>query len=118
MEEACIERFEDFVEIVVVTGGRRNAFAATSLTDVLGLFRDGFGGDVAAIAVGVGACDGLFVELGEKDVSDGVVDGFECGLEEVGETDMQTAFAKADGGVERGEAAEANVESRDGSAGA
>ncbi|MGH9596265.1 MAG: hypothetical protein ACRD3K_05660 [Edaphobacter sp.] len=30
---------------------------------------------------------------------------------------MKTAFAETDGGVERGEAAEANVEWRDGSAG-
>jgi hypothetical protein len=46
------------------------------------------------------------------------MDVFGCGLEEVGETDVETAFAQADGGVEGGEAAEADVESGDRGAGA
>jgi hypothetical protein len=37
-------------------------------------------------------------------------------LEDVGEADVQAAFAQANGGVERGEAAKANVERRHGSA--
>jgi hypothetical protein len=41
-----------------------------------------------------------------------------CGLEDVGETDVETAFAEADGGVEGGEAAEAYVKCGDGGAGA
>ncbi len=100
VEETCVEGLEDFVEIVVVAGGRGDAFAAAGLTDVLGLSGDGLGGDVAAVAVGVDAGDGLLVELGEKDVSDGVVDGVGCVLEDVGETDVQAAFAETDGGVE------------------
>ena len=51
-------------------------------------------------------------------MGDGVVDGFGGGLEEVGEADVEAAFAQADGGVERGEAAEADVERGDGRAGA
>jgi hypothetical protein len=82
------------------------------------LFGDGLGGDVAAIAVGVEAGDGLFVELGEEDVGDGMMDGFGRGFEEVGETDVKAAFAEADGGVQRGEATEADIEWRDGGAGA
>jgi hypothetical protein len=82
------------------------------------LFGDGLGGDVAAVAVGVDAGDGLLVELGEEDVGDGVMDGLGCGLEEVGEANVQTAFAEADGGIERGEAAEADVERGDRGAGA
>jgi hypothetical protein len=85
---------------------------------VLGLFGDGLGGDVAAVAVGVGAGDGLLVELGEEDVGDGVMDGVRRGLEEVGEADVEAAFAEADGGVEGGEAAEADVERGDGGSGA
>jgi hypothetical protein len=82
------------------------------------LFGDGLGGDVAAVAVGVDAGDGFLVELGEEDVGDGVMDGFGCGLEEVGEANVEAAFAEADGGVEGGEAAEADVERGDGGAGA
>jgi hypothetical protein len=88
VEETGVQGFEDFVEIVVMAGGRGETFAAASLTDVFGLFGDGFGGNVAAVAVGVGAGYGLFVELGEKDVGDGVVDGVGRVLEQVGETDI------------------------------
>jgi len=118
VEETGVEGLEDFIEIVVMTGGGGEAFAAAGLADVLGLFGDGFGGDVAAVAVGVGAGDGLLVELGEEDVGDGVMNGFGRVLEKVGEADVETAFAKADGGVEGGEAAKANVERGDGGSGA
>ncbi|WP_353068921.1 hypothetical protein [Tunturibacter empetritectus] len=116
MEETDVQRFEDFVEVVVMAGGGGEAFAATGLADVLGLAGDCLRGDVAAVAVGVNRRDGLLVELGEEDVGDGVVDGVGRGLEQVGETDVEMAFAQADGGVERGEAAEANVEWGDGGA--
>jgi hypothetical protein len=118
VEEAGVERLEDFIEVVVVACGGEDALAAAGLTDVLGLLRHGFGADVAAVAVGVSGGDGFLVELGEEDVGDGMVDGFGCRLEKVGEADVQAAFAEADGGVERGEAAEADVERRDGGAGA
>jgi hypothetical protein len=114
VEETGVEGLEDFVEVVVVAGGGGEALAAAGLADVLGLFGDGLGGDVAAVAVGVGAGDWFFVEFGQEDVGDGVVDGVGCGLEEVGEADVEAAFAEADGGVEGGEAAEADVERGDG----
>jgi hypothetical protein len=82
------------------------------------LFGDGLGGDVAAVAVGVEAGYGLFVELGEEDVGDGVMDGFGRDFEEVGEPDVKAAFTEADGGVQRGEAPEADIECRDRGAGA
>jgi hypothetical protein len=74
VEEAGVERLEDFVEVVVVAGGGRETLATAGLADVLGLAGDGFGGYVAAVAVGVGGGDGLLVELGEEDVGDCVVD--------------------------------------------
>jgi hypothetical protein len=116
VEETGVEGLEDFVEVVVVSGGGEEAFAAAGLADVLGLFGDGLGGDVAAVAVGVGAGDWLFVEFGQEDVGDGVMDGLGCGLEEVGEANVEAAFAEADGGVEGGEAAEADIERGDGGA--
>jgi hypothetical protein len=117
VEEAGVEGLEDFVEIVVVAGGGGEALAAASLADVLSLTGDGLGGDVAAVTIGVRRGDGLLVELGEEDVGDGVMDGVGRSLEQVGEADVKASFAQADGGVERGEAAEANVEWRDGGAG-
>jgi hypothetical protein len=117
VEETGVQGFEDLVEIVVVADGGGEAFVAAGLADVLGLAGDGFGGDVAAVAVGVGGGDGLLVELREEDMSDGVVDGIGCGFEQVGETDVEAALAEADGGVEGGEAAEADVERRNGGAG-
>jgi len=83
VEEASVERLEDFVEVVVVAGGSRETLAAAGLADVLGLAGDGFGGYVAAVAVGVRGGDGLLVELGEQDVGDGVMNGVGCGFEEV-----------------------------------
>jgi hypothetical protein len=118
VEEAGVERVEDLVEVVVVADGRGEALAAAGLADVFGLAGDGLGGDVAAIAVGVGGGDGLFVELREEDVGDGVMDGVGGVFKQVGEADVQTAFAQANGGVEGGEAAKADVERRDGCAGA
>jgi hypothetical protein len=100
VEEAYVEGLEDFVEIVVVATVGGETLAAASLTDVLGLAGDGFGGDVAAVAVGVRCGDGFLVELGEEDVGDGVMDGVGRGLEQVGETYVEAAFAQADGGVE------------------
>jgi hypothetical protein len=118
VEETGVEGFEDFVEIVVVALGGGDALASAGLADVFGLLGDGFGADVAAVAVGVDGGDGLLVELGEEDVGDGVVDGLGCVLEEVREADVEAAFAEADGGVEGGEAAETDVELGDGRAGA
>jgi hypothetical protein len=110
MKEAGVERLEDFVEIVVVARGCGEAFAPAGLADVLGLPRDGLGGDMAAVAVGMQARDGLLVELGQEDVGDGVVNSFGRRLEKVGEADVEASFAKTDGGVERSEAPEADVE--------
>lgn len=64
VEEAGIEGLEDFIEVVVVAGGGRDALASAGLADVLGLLGDRLGGDVAAVAIGVGGGDGLLVQLG------------------------------------------------------
>ena len=57
MEEAEVEGLEDLVEVVMVAFGGGDALAAAGLADVFGLARNGLGGDVAAIAVGL-AWDG------------------------------------------------------------
>ena len=116
VEESGVERFEDLVEIVVMAVGCGDALAATGLSDVLCLFGDGLGADVAPVAVGVVGSDGLLVELGEEDVRDGAVDRLGCGFEQVGEADVEAAFAETDGGVERGETTETDVEGRNGCA--
>jgi hypothetical protein len=116
VEEAEVEGFEDLVKVVVVALAGGDALAAAGLADVLGLTCYGFGADVAAVAVGVDGGDGLAVELGEEDVRDSVMDGLGRVLEEIREADVETALAKADGGIEGGETAEADVECRDGRA--
>jgi hypothetical protein len=116
MEEADVERLEDFVEVVMMAGGSGEALAPASLADVFGLSGDGLGGDMATVAVGVGGSDGLLVDFGEEDMRDGVVDGVRRGLEQIGEADVEATFAKANGGVEGGEATEADVERRNGGA--
>ena len=74
VEEAGVERLEDFVEIIVVADRCGEAFASPRLTDMLGLFGDRVRGDVASIAVGVESGDGLSIELGQQDVGDSVMD--------------------------------------------
>jgi hypothetical protein len=115
VEEARIERVEDLVEVEVVAHWGENSLAAASLADVFGLTRDCFGGDVAAVAVGVRGSDGLPVKLRKQDMRDGMVDGFGCVFQQVGESDVKASFTKPDGGVERGEAAETDIKGRHGS---
>jgi hypothetical protein len=117
VEETRVNRLEDFVEIVMMAGGGGKALAAAGLANLLGLFGYGLGRDVSAIPVRVVAGDRLLVELGEKDMRDGVMDRLGGWLEQVGEADVQAAFAESDGRVQRGEAAEADIEWRDRSAG-
>ncbi len=112
VEESRVERLEDLIEVVVVAQCGGDALAAAGLADVLGLPGDGLGADMAAVAVGVGRGDGLLVELGQQNMRDSVVDGLGRVLEDVGEADVEAAFTEADGGVERGEAAEADVDGR------
>lgn len=117
MEETGVEGFEDLVEIIVVTGRSGEAFAASGLADVFGLTRDAFGRDMAAVAVGVGRGNRLFVELGQEDVGNGVVDIVRRGLEKIGEANVKVALAKANSRVEGCEAAKANIEGRHGRTG-
>ncbi len=116
VEEARVQRVEDLVEVVVVADGGEDALAAAGLPDVLGLAGDGLGGDVAAVAVGVLGRDGLLVKLRQKNVRDGVVDALRSVLQQVREPDVQAALAQADRCIERGEAAEADVERWNGGA--
>jgi hypothetical protein len=110
VEETCVEGLEDLIEIVVVAGGCGEAFASSGLPYVFGLFGDRLGGDVAAVAIGMGARDGLLVELREKDMGDGMVYGLGCGLEKVREAHVKAAFAQTNRRIQRGKSAEADVE--------
>ena len=116
MEEAGVERLEDLVEIVVVANRGEDALAASRLPNLFGLPRDGFRGDMAAIAVGVDWSYRLLVELGLEDVRDGAVDALGSGFQKIGEADVELAFAQANGCVERGKAAETDIERRNWSA--
>jgi hypothetical protein len=114
MEEARIQRIEDLIQIKLMTYGSEDALPSAGLADVLGLTRDGFRRDVATVAIGVCGGDGFLVKLCKQDMRYSVVDGLGGVLEDVGEADVKTSLAKPDGGVERGEAAETDVEGRDG----
>ncbi len=65
----------------------------------------------------MGCVNGLAIELGEKDVGDGAEHAFRGSLEDVGQVGLDAPIAQADGGVESGEAVEANVKSGYGRAG-
>lgn len=114
-EKTRIERVENFIKIKVAAFGAEEALAATRRADELGLARDGGRGGEALVAQVVRPVDGLAIELGKKNVCDGVEDGFGRALEKIGETGVDLAFADANGGVQRGESAEADMNGRHGS---
>ncbi len=114
VEEAGVERVEDFFEVVVAAMGAEIALGAAAAADELGLLHDGGGGGEALVAVVLRGVNGLFVELGDEDVRDGAEDGFGCAFEQVREADVELVFAEADGGVEGDKFAETDVKWRHG----
>lgn len=115
-EEALIEAVEDFFEVEKAAFGAGDALGAARVADELGLARDCSRGGETLVTEVVGCVDGLFVELGYKDVGDGMEDGLGSAFEQVGEADVDAALAQADGGVERGKATETDGDGRHGSA--
>ena len=115
-EEADVEGVEDLIEVVVAALGAKVALAAAGVADELGLAGDGGRGGEALVAEVLGGADGLLVELGEENVGDGADHGLRRAFQEIGEVDIDLAFAEADGGVERGKAAEADRDGRHGRA--
>jgi len=89
------------------------ALAAAGVSDEFGLARDGGAGGESFEAKVVLRVDRLPVELGEEDVGDGANDALVRAFNQVAETHENPAFAEADGGVQRCEAAKANSNRRD-----
>lgn len=118
VEEAHIERLEYLFKVEVMAAWREDAFPSAGLTDVFSLPRDCLRGDVTAVAVGVDGRDRLFVELGQQDVGNRAVNRLRGRFEKVGEADVQAALAETNRGVQRSEAAETDVERRNGRSGA
>ena len=115
-EKARVERIENLFKIEVAALGTEVALAATSGADELGLARDGGRGGETLVAQVVRPVDGLAVKLSQENVCDGVEDGFGRPLEKIGEAGVDLAFAKANGGVQRGESPEADMDGRHGRA--
>jgi hypothetical protein len=115
-EEFCVERVENLIEIKEAALGAKVALAAASMADQLRLSRDGGGRGEALVAQIVHGIDWFAIKLGKKNVRDGVQDRLGRTLEQIGEAGKDLALAKANGGVERGEAPEADVDGRHGRA--
>ncbi len=58
--------------------------------------------------------NGLAVQLGQQDMGDGANYGLGSTLKQVGKADEDLAFAKTDGGVERSETAQTDMDGRHG----
>jgi len=115
-EEARVEGVEDLFEMVIAAFGPEEALGAARGSDEVGLTRDGGAGGETLLAQVVRPVDGLAIELGEKDVCDGVEDGLWRAFKQIGERGKDLALAQANGGVERGEASEAHMDGRHGRA--
>jgi len=113
-EEAGVERVEDLIQVVVPALGAEVALAAARMANQFGLARDRGAGREALVAQVLGGLNGPLVELGKQDVGDGVDYGFRRALEQIGETDQDLSFAKADRCVKRSEAAKTNADRRQG----
>jgi len=113
-EEARVERVENFIKIKVAALGAEVALGAARGADELGLARYGGRGGEALVAQVVRRVDVLAVELSQENVCDGMEDRLWSAFEKIGETDVYLTLAKANGGVERGEAAEADMNRRHG----
>ena len=109
-EEAAVQVFENFFEMIVVAAGGVDVLASAELTDETRFGGDVVAGDVSTVGGGLRAFDRLAVELGEQDVRDRVEHPVGRGFEQVGEADVKFSLAQADGVVDGDERVEADVE--------
>ena len=114
VEEAEVERLKDLVEVVVVPFGTGVEFAAAGGADALDLLGHVGRGGKALVAGIVGGVDGFAIDLGHQNVQDGTDDRLRSSFEQVREADLERTLAQPDGGVERGETAEAQSQRREG----
>jgi hypothetical protein len=117
-EETHVETVKDFFEMEEAAFWAGDALGATGVANEFGLARYSGRGSEALVSKPVGGVYWLFrkVELGQKNVRDGVEDGFRRALEQIREADVDIAFTEADGCVEGSEAAETDGDRRHGSA--
>jgi len=115
-KEAQVERVEDFVQVVEAAFGAEVALGAAGVADDLGLPSNGGRGCETLVAHALCGLDGLFIELGQQDVGDGADHRLGRALKQVRKADEDLPFAQADGGVQRGESAEADRDGRHGRA--
>jgi hypothetical protein len=114
VEEAAVEVFENFFQMVVMAAGGADVLASAHLADEARLGGNVVAGDVAAITGAVGTIDRLAIKLGEQDVGNRVQHGFGSAFKQVGEADVELSLAEADGVVDGDESVETNVHGRRG----
>ena len=100
MKEASVEVFKDGFEVVKVSLGGAQKFAASHLADEMGFTDDFMAADVFAIARSVRVIDGAAVHLGQEDMCDRLENGLRSTFEEVGQPDEKASVAKTDGVVD------------------
>ena len=100
VKEKAVDGFEDLFQVVIVTHMRVNLLAAARLSRLFRLAAYRIGLRVAAVAIVVECLNRLLVELGEKDVRDGLQNGGGSTFKQVRETYMEAAFAQTDRGIQ------------------
>src|ERR1700733_5019342 len=103
MEESLVQHIEDLFEVVITPLGTAVALGPARMADLLRLARHGFAILKTLVAMVVRAVDGLFVNLGDQDMRDGMEDRLRRAFQQVRKADMQLAFAQPDGGIEGNE---------------
>ena len=109
VEEAAVEVVENFFEMIVMAAGRADVFASAKLAHEARFGGEIVARDVASVAGAVGAIDRLAVELGQKDVRDGVENGLGRAFKQIRKADVKLSLAKPNRIVNGDEWIEADV---------
>src|SRR6266540_16899 len=112
IKEADIQRIEDLVQIVAAPLRRLQALASAHLPYPLRLLHHLARGDVAAVARTVRPVDRAAVNLGQKDVDDGLQHRLRRALQQVGKAQFHPAVRQANSVVDVDEGIELQLEFR------
>src|SRR6266849_1062217 len=109
VKESAVQVFEDFIEMIVMSGSGVDLLSSAHLADEAGLRSDVMAGDVAAIACALGTVDGLAIELGQQDMRYGMEYGLGRAFEQIGDASVKFSLAHADGVVDGDEGIKPHV---------
>ena len=86
-----------------------NALASAQLADELRFFRHSMAASIFAITRGVGCVNGFAMELGDKNMQDGIKHRLRRAFQEIREADEDASLAQSNRAIDVGETIEADL---------